>query len=284
MFQLIQANRMRLWHSGTPIALALLLSLSPAVQAQSQSGGLPVTNERLTALEAVVVNLQAALAAEATARQALAVSLATETAARQALAASLATETAARQAADTAVQNAISSLQSNINGAIASEVAARQAADTNLTTAINNESAARSSGDTGLQNQVNAIQDKPVYYDRKGHSIMPNGDRTIIMESQLLPIGGYLVHFTAVAHIDSVFGDEGTACRIQSPTGAIWAEGDVAVHLFNGTLSMTTFVSIGTVGGGRIQVACDSSDHPASMDNAELFSIPITNLKPVYHD
>ena len=270
MTQLVRAKKSRSAHLGAVIALALLTPISPAIQAQSQAGGLPVTNERLAALETTVVNLKVALAAEA--------------AARQALAASLATETAARIAADTTLQNTVSSLQTNINAAVAAEVAARQTADASLTTAINNEVAARSSGDTALQNQVAAIQAKPIYYDRKSHSIMPNGNRTVIMESQLLPVGGYLVHFTGIAYIDSVYGDEATECKIESPAGAVWAEGDVAVHLFNGTLSVSTFVSIGTIGGGRIQIACDSSDYPASIDNAELFSIPLTNLKPVYHD
>ena len=113
---------------------------------------------------------------------------------------------------------------------------------------------------------------------------MPNGNNTVIFESQLLPIGGYLVHFTANAFIDSVFGDEGALCNIESPAGAIWTQGNVAVHLFNGTVSLSTFVSIGTVGGGRIQVVCGASDHPSRIQNAELFSIPITNLKTVSHD
>jgi len=92
------------------------------------------------------------------------------------------------------------------------------------------------------------------------------------------------VHFTANAFIDSVFGDEGALCNIESPAGAIWTQGNVAVHLFNGTVSLSTFVSIGTVGGGRIQVVCGASDHPSRIQNAELFSIPITNLKTVSHD
>src|SRR5262249_54396899 len=92
--------------STTKFVVALWFALLVPLQGygQSQEGGLPVTNDRVTALEAAVAALQANLAAEM--------------AARLALASDLANEIAARKAADTALQNAINNVQSNFSSAI----------------------------------------------------------------------------------------------------------------------------------------------------------------------
>ena len=113
----------------------LVLSIPIAVHAQTQVGGLPVTNERVKALEDAIATLQAKVAAEISARQSLATSLAAET--------------AARQAADAALQSAISNIQTGVANAINSEIAARQAADASLQNAINNS-----------QTSITAIQTK----------------------------------------------------------------------------------------------------------------------------
>jgi hypothetical protein len=116
----MQSKARRSVRLRTVLVAALLAMSTPLVlSAQSQGGGLPATNARVTTLEAAVVDLKA--------------NLADEVAARQALLAALATETAARQAAETSLQN-------------------------NMTNAINAEAATRAASDLTLQNTISPIQ------------------------------------------------------------------------------------------------------------------------------
>ena len=89
-------------HSNNNAQVNLTTAASAAAQGNpsSQAGGLPATNDRVTALEAAVGALQNDLAAETTARKAADALLTT----------ALNNEIAARQAADTALANQLASI------------------------------------------------------------------------------------------------------------------------------------------------------------------------------
>jgi len=89
-------------HSNNNAQVSLATPANAAVQgnSSSQAGGLPATNDRVTALEAAVAALQIDLAAETTARKA----------ADALLTSALNNEIAARQAADTALANQLASI------------------------------------------------------------------------------------------------------------------------------------------------------------------------------
>lgn len=175
------------WLRLTSVLLAL--SAPVAAQDQSQAGGLPALEARVTALEGMVNTLTTALAAETAARLAadaqLQSAINAEAAARQAADASLQSainsEAAARQAADTSQQNAISN-----------EIAARQGADASLQAAINTEAAARVAGDQQLSVQIDS--DKPKYFvGTQLADFLPNGDDTVVARIEGLPTGTYLL-------------------------------------------------------------------------------------------
>jgi hypothetical protein len=88
----------------TPASIAVQPNTPASPPANSQAGGLPATNERVTALEAAVVALRADLNAEIAARQA----------ADAALRADLNAEIAARQAADAALASQIVASQTSV--------------------------------------------------------------------------------------------------------------------------------------------------------------------------
>ena len=236
------------------VTASLAFFVPLAALAQSQSGGLPSTNDRVAALEAKVTTLQA----------------------------NLASETAARQAAVTALQNNISTIQANITNAINTESVARQAADAalqnnvnNLQNAINGERAARLAADTALQNELSLIDNGTIYVDFKGSANTPNGNDTKVLTSQTLPAGNYLVLFTGTLFIQDTETFGGCGLSKLSDQGQGGTFGWVAEIGGNGTLTISTFVGLDAPDG--IVVDCLTTGPHSAFVNLHLTAITVTN-------
>ncbi len=206
------------------------------------------------------------------------------------LGADLAAERAARQAADAALQNTINNLQTSFSNAINDERAARQAADAalqaNITATVNAETAARQAANEALQNQITILQNTPqpsTYVDYKPEGTTPNGDRTEVLRSQVLPPGNYHVLFTGVMHIRSTPRDTSASVTLyldDRPLG----EFPTAVISFNGTVTFSQLVSIPQGSSGRISVFGDNGGNSNSkVVNMWLIAIPVARPVVQYH-
>ena len=233
----------------------MLFGLCCAVtaHAQSQGGGLPATNQRVTALEASVKGLQSGLAAEA----------------------------AARKAADEALQAALAALQASVNSL--------QALIINSTTILQNQINTLATNVQNLSTSVASLQASKTeaFFRHTAGSVNldipdPNDPDSFpprIVLDEFFPPGDYIIY----AHVDvrRSSSDGGSRCFIStgpfdgtSPTSAnesLITDTDSNTFVRFVLMSRATLTS-----PGEVQVLCASPRSSAT--NASITAIRVSTL------